>query len=83
VSGLTLARVHYTLPRSEPQELRYLAWTSVRRSLGPRRLDRASRQLGLPGPLTRYLTLARRNRPHFANDTEPPDDEATVEAEPM
>ena len=42
---------------SEPQDLRYLAWNSVRRSLGPRRLQRSSCQLGLPAPLSRYLTL--------------------------
>jgi len=50
---------------SEPQDLRYLAWNSVRRSLGPRRLERASGQLGLPPPLTRYLTLAQARRPTF------------------
>jgi hypothetical protein len=44
---------------SEPQDLRYLAWNSVRRSLGPRRLQRSSCQLGLPGPLSRYLTLTQ------------------------
>jgi hypothetical protein len=43
---------------SEPQQLRYLAWKSVRRSLGPKRLNAGSRQLGLPSPLRRYLTLA-------------------------
>jgi len=50
---------------SEPQDLRYLAWNSVRRALGPRRLERASGQLGLPPPLTRYLTLAQARRPTF------------------
>ena len=43
---------------SEPQQLRYLAWKSVRRSLGPKRLNAGSRQLGLPSPLRRYITLA-------------------------
>lgn len=43
---------------SEPQQLRYLAWNSIRKSLGPKRLSRGSRQLGLPSPLRRYLTLA-------------------------
>ena len=44
---------------SEPQDLRYLAWNSVRRSLGPRRLQRSTCQLGLPAPLARYLTLTQ------------------------
>jgi len=42
---------------TEPQHLRYLAWNSVRRSLGPKRLGPGSQQLGLPTPLTNYLTL--------------------------
>jgi hypothetical protein len=48
---------------SEPQQLRYLAWKSVRRSLGPKRLNSGSRQLGLPSPLRRYLTLAPNRGP--------------------
>ena len=53
---------------AEPPHLRYLACNSVRRSLGPRRLGvaggrvgggrRLTEQLGLPRPLTQYLTLA-------------------------
>jgi len=50
---------------SEPQDLRYLAWNSVRRSLGPKRLEKGSSQLGLPRSLTQYLTLRRSNRPRF------------------
>ena len=42
---------------SEPQQLRYLAWNSIRKSMGPKRLSSGSRQLGLPSPLRRYLTL--------------------------
>lgn len=43
---------------SEPQQLRYLAWNSIRKSIGPKRLAKGSRQLGLPSPLRRYLTLS-------------------------
>jgi len=49
----------------EPPALRYLAWRSVRRSLGPRRLERGALQLGLPRPIATYLTLARASRPTF------------------
>lgn len=42
---------------TEPQHLRYLAWNSVRRSLGPKRLGPGSQELGLPKPLSSYLTL--------------------------
>ena len=62
---LSSSRPDQLILRSEPQDLRYLAWNSVRRSLGPRRLERASGQLGLPPPLTRYLTLAQARRPTF------------------
>lgn len=43
---------------SEPQHLRYLAWNSIRKSIGPKRLNSGSKQLGLPSPLRKYLTLA-------------------------
>lgn len=43
---------------SEPQQLRYLAWNSIRKSIGPKRLNRGSKQLGLPSPLRKYLTLS-------------------------
>ena len=42
----------------EPQHLRYLAWNSIRRSIGPKRLATSSKQLGLPLPLRKYLTLS-------------------------
>jgi hypothetical protein len=43
---------------SEPQQLRYLAWNSIRKSIGPKRLNRDSKHLGLPSPLRKYLTLS-------------------------
>ena len=43
---------------SEPQHLRYLAWNSIRRSIGPKRLSSRSQQLGLPVALRKYITLA-------------------------
>jgi len=49
---------------TEPQHLRYLAWNSVRRSLGPKRLGPGSQQLGLPTPLTQYLTLSNSRKPN-------------------
>lgn len=42
---------------TEPQRLRYLAWTSIRRSLGPKRLNTGSGKLGLPHALSSYLLL--------------------------
>ncbi len=42
----------------EPQHLRYLAWNSIRRSIGPKRLAASSKQLGLPLSLRKYLTLS-------------------------
>ena len=45
---------------TQPQHLRYLAWNSIRKSIGPKRLSTGSKQLGLPSPLRRYLTLSSR-----------------------
>ena len=43
---------------SRPQQLSFLAWSRVRRSLGPKRLTQRPRLPGLPPPLVRYLTLS-------------------------
>jgi len=47
---------------SRPQQLSYLAWARVRRSLGPKRLTQRPRLPGLPPPILRYLTLSSPNR---------------------
>lgn len=59
VLGPVFAQLKLTMAPfwTEPQHLRYLAWNSVRRSLGPKRLGPGSQQLGLPTPLTNYITL--------------------------
>jgi len=60
---------------TQPQHLTYLAWNSVRRSLGPKRLGRASNKtsgqglkLPLPQPMINYLTLASSSgtKPHHS-----------------
>ena len=60
---------------TQPQHLTYLAWNTVRRSLGPKRLGRASNKtsgqglkLPLPQPMINYLTLASSSgtKPHHS-----------------
>ena len=47
---------------SRPQQLSYLAWARVRRSLGPKRLTARPKLPGLPPPILRYLTLSSPKR---------------------
>lgn len=59
VLGPVFLQLKLTMMRywSQPHDLKYLCWRTVRRSLGPKRIVAATPRLGLPRPLQKYVLM--------------------------